>query len=193
MIDLSGTCRRHRSALFDFVDRGEISPGTALALAHLDRCDRCTDELETTVLAITALRRLGEDAARMEPSADAWPRLRARIDRWRAPRWRFTSPTAGAVMSMAIVALLVVPLRLVGGSSGVEPAAASANVRDAASLIEQRTEADYISSSHRGTLPAGETIVQTTGSVLQRYPDNYVPDRKEVSPADSSGRPLEAI
>jgi len=80
VIELRGACERHRPALIDFVDRGDIAPGTAKALAHLDRCSRCTEDLESTLLAITALRRIGDDLARVEPSADAWPRLRARLE-----------------------------------------------------------------------------------------------------------------
>jgi hypothetical protein len=112
VIDLGGACARYRSALLDFVDRGEIVPGTAQALAHLERCRRCTDELESTVIAITALRRFGDDLARAEPSPDAWPRLRARLDDWRPARWGIMSPAAGMVMSIALVAVLVAPLRI---------------------------------------------------------------------------------
>ena len=131
MIELSSAagCRRHRPALLDFVDHGEIAPRTAAALAHLDRCDRCTAQLESTVLTIIALRRLGEDAARAEPPPDAWPRLRARLERWRPLRWSVLSPSAGVVVSAAIVAVLVAPIQLGGsGPAASEPPGASALV-----------------------------------------------------------------
>ena len=187
------SCRRYRSALIDFIDHAEVrDPDTGLALAHLDRCDRCTAELESTVLAITALRRLGDEAARMEPSADAWPRLRARLDRWRPVRWVVMSPTAGMVMSVALVAVLIAPLRFSGAASTSAPTAAPVD-RNPVSLTERRVEADYILSTHQGTLPASQPVVRSAGTYPRNYPDNYRPERKEVSPAEPSGRPPEAI
>jgi len=193
VIDRGRACGRYRPALLDFVDRGEIVyPYTSQALAHLDRCERCTLELEATVLAITALRRLGEDAGRMEPSADAWPQLRARLDRWRPARWAIMSPTAGAIMSMALVAVLVAPIRL-GGAAPSPSAQPPSTDRDPASLIERRVEADYISNVRMGPIPASEPVVKSTSTLRRNYPDNVRPERKEVSPAEPSGKPPEAI
>ena len=107
MIDLGGDCRRHRPALLDFVAGGEAGPTTPAALAHLDRCDRCRAELETTSLTVAALRRLGTELADVEPPADAWPRLRTTVSRWRAPRFPLMSPVAGMAMSLAIVVATV--------------------------------------------------------------------------------------
>lgn len=193
MIDLGGGCRRHRPALLDFVDRGEITPDTGSALGHLDRCQRCMNELESTVLAITALRRLGEEAARAEPRSDAWPRLRDRLDRWRPVRWAIMSPTTGMVMSVALVAMLVAPLRVGGaGGLGSDPSLAPTD-RSAAALLERRVEAKYISTmTRKGTLPATVAAVRSTGAIPKSYPDGIRPDRKEVSPVAPSERPTEA-
>jgi hypothetical protein len=194
VIELRGQCARHRSALLDFVDRGDIAPGTAQALAHLDQCGRCTDELESMVLTITALRRLGDDIARAEPSPDAWPRLRARLDRWRPKRPAVMSPAAGMVMSMAIVAVLVAPLQIGGavapaGDSGGPSAAELTALRQ-----ERSAEAAYLASIRQGTLPETRPAAAgQVGDLPARYPDNIRPERKEVSPAEPSGRPPEAI
>jgi hypothetical protein len=194
VIDLGGACARHRSALLDFVDRGEIAPGTAQALAHLDRCNRCTDDLESTVLTITALRRLGDDLARLEPSPDAWPQLRARIDRWRPKRWAIMSPSAGMVMSLAIVAVLVAPLKIGGTAMPSSDKAPSAAALSAASRAEWATETAYIESIRLGTLPESKpAVARSLGALPARYPDDIRPERKEVSPAEPSGRPPEAI
>ena len=208
MIDLpsSAGCRRHRPVLLDFVDRGEIAERTADALAHLDRCDRCTAQLESTVLTIIALRRLGEDAARAEPPPDAWPRLRARLERWRPLRWSILSPSAGVVMSAAIVAVLIAPLQL----GGPEPAAsqvpgAAQQVLRPASPAERRIEAAYIANVQRGRFAEdaavslqGTTAGTSAGtnaslSIPRTYPDNIRREWKEVTPAEPSGRPPEAI
>jgi anti-sigma factor RsiW len=193
VIDLGRNCRRYFPTLLDFVDHGAVvDPDTALAFAHLDRCDRCTVELESTSLAITALRRLGEGASEVEPADDAWPRLRARLGRWRPVRWAILSPTAGTVMSIALVAVLIAPLRIGGVSPSSVPTAAP-NDRNVVSLKERRVEADFISRARHGTLPETQPVVRRAEQVPRIYPDNYRPDRKEVTPAEPKGRPSEAI
>lgn len=194
MIELRRTCERHRLALLDFVDRGEIVAGTGDALAHLDRCGRCTEELESTVLAITALRRFGDDLALTEPSPDAWPRLRTRLEGLRPKRWAIMSPSAGLVMSVALVAVLVAPLRLGGvagstaGPSHPKPAQVEADSRD------RRIEAAYIANVRAGTFPvAAPAVTRRTETSPARYPDGIRPERKEVTTAEPTGRPLEAI
>jgi anti-sigma factor RsiW len=199
-VTLPSACRRHRPALLDFVDHGAIDEATAPALAHLERCERCTMELESTVLAITALRRLGDDIARVEPAPDAWPRLRARLDRWRPFRWSILSPSAGVLMSAAIVAVLVAPIQI--GSSGLAgPNASAPIVRPPVPTEERRIELDYMTSSRQlrsvsqpaALFPLRQTPEATSASYPRNYPDNIRPERKEVTPAEPSGRRPEAI
>jgi hypothetical protein len=110
MIELRAPgCLRHRDALIDFIDRREVGPETAPALVHLERCRACEWELESTALAITALRRLVAEAEPLEPSPDAWSRLRARVDRPRAALWRWRTTLAGIAVSAGLVATLVAP------------------------------------------------------------------------------------
>lgn len=199
MIQFSVACARHRSALVDFVDHAEIGPATASALAHLDRCGRCTADLEAIVLTITALRRLGDEAARIEPAADAWPRLRNRLTRWRPASWRIMQPLAGTAMSLALVAVLIVPLRF-GASTG-EPASTTDRLSPSAGLTstplnaaDRRIESAYIAtvrrldSSAAGPGPVGESDI----AFNRIYPDDIRPTRKEVGPAATAIRPSEA-
>lgn len=194
MIELRGPCDRHRSALLDFVDRGEIVPGTAKALAHLDRCSRCTEELESTVLAITALRRIGDELDRAEPAADAWPRLRVRLEAFKPKRWAVMSPSAGLVMSVALVAVLVAPLRL-GGATNLNATPSRPSAAElAADSRERQIEAAYIASVRQGTLPESAPAAPRPNATFPaRYPDDIRPERKEVSPAEPKRRPSEAI
>lgn len=193
MIDLVRGCARYRVTLIDFVDRGEVRAETSAALAHLDRCLACTEVVESTILTITALRRLGDDASGAEPPADAWPRLRMRIQGWRR-RPALMSPLAGLAMSFAIVAVLVFPVRFGGTSLG--PGASSlvdqGVGREAA---DRQIEAEYIASVHQGGSSAdspGEPLgLAAFGS--PRNPDNYRPTRKEVGQVEPNGRPPEAI
>ena len=197
MIDLTRGCARFLPLLVDFVDRGEASPATGAALAHLDRCARCTEAIESTMLTITALRRIGNDAAAAadEPDADAWPRLRVRIESWRR-RPVVMSPLAGIAMSFALVAVLVLPVRLGGTLLG--PVATSRPADAAAAklrITDRRIEAEYIASVRQGS-PASEPsgpIEESAGSYPRVYPDNIRPIRKEVGPAEPMGRPPEAI
>jgi hypothetical protein len=192
VIQFGGACARHRSALVDFVDHAEIGPATGAALVHLDQCSRCTADLEVIVQTITALRRLGDEAGGIEPARDAWPRLRDRLARWRRPAsWKIMSPIAGMAMSLGLVAVLVVPLRF---GAGHDTAAASPNLDGVVpSPAERRIEANYISSTHQGVLPSDDSTTRSSGIGLHYYPDGMWPERKEVAPAKSSGRPPEAI
>lgn len=146
------------------------------------------------MLTITALRRLGAEAATLEPRADAWPRLRFRIEASRRPP-RFMSPIAGIAMSMAMVAVLIMPASMDGllgrAASPSAPVAGSA-----AGALDSRIEAEYINAVHRperGAADGPRMVVAAASSYPRIYPDNYRPTRKEVGPAEAPGRPPEAI
>jgi hypothetical protein len=201
VIQFSVACARHRSALVDFVDHAEIRPATSAALAHLDRCTRCTADLEALVQTITALRRLGDEAGRVEPEADAWPRLRDRLTRWRPSSWRIMTPLAGSAMSLALVALLIVPLRFGGSSddavsSNSDRLSPSAGVLTSTSVsaADRQLERAYIATVRRLDLPAGGTSEagDVTNAFIRIYPDHIRPTRKEVGPAAAAMRPSEA-
>jgi hypothetical protein len=101
------------------------------------------------------------------------------------------SPVSGMAMSLALVAVLVVPLRFGGATGG---AAASPNLdRVVPSPAERRIEANYISTTHQGLQTTIEAAAKSTGSGPRRYPDDTRPERKEVAPAEPTGRPPEAI
>jgi hypothetical protein len=111
VIDFGRSCAKHRPALVDFVDHGEVGPSTPGAMAHLERCERCTAAIESSVLTITALRRYADSLDAVDAAPDAWPRLAARITAWRGRSFTM-SPLAGVAMSLAIVAVVVLPFRL---------------------------------------------------------------------------------
>ena len=126
------SCGTHRAALLDFVDRQERTPATAGALAHLERCRACEDELAGIVRTVAALRRLGEAVARAEPAAEAWPRLRDRVGRPNPAAWRWRLSLGGLMMSTAAVALLtiggIVPGPLPGSTRFTDGAGATSSV-----------------------------------------------------------------
>ena len=194
MIDLTRSCSRYRLTLIDFIDHGEVRAETADALAHLDRCTRCTEVVESTILTITALRRMGEEASTLEPPPDSWPRLRVRIQGWRR-RPAVMSPLAGLAMSFAIVAVLVLPVRL--GGTLIGPVATPLDQRSSTSeLVDRQIEAQYIASVHQGAVTTADTAVDhgsATAGSFRIYPDNSHPTRKEVGPVEPKGRPPEAI
>jgi len=187
VIDLNRSCSRHRPVLIDFVDHGEVHPSTGAALAHLDRCARCTEAVEGTMLTITALRRLGQEAAVVEPAEDAWPRLRDRISGWRN-RPAVMSPLAGVAMSFAIVAVLVLPVRL-DGTGVVDPTIAATYSSDTSvSPSERLIESAYLANSRRQS-----PSIAAVGSVPLNIPAEIRQVRKEVHSAKPSGRPPEPI
>lgn len=189
MIDLTRGCSRHRRVLIDFLDHGEVGPATGAALAHLDRCAGCTESIESTMLTITALRRLGDEASAVQPRSDAWPRLRVRIQAWRR-RPAIMSPLAGIAMSFAIVAVLVLPVRL--GGTLIGPVSSEPAIADPAADAHDRAIEDaYISTVHAAAGVVGQGPVSIAFPHI--YPDNYHPTRKEVGPAEPNGRPPAAI
>ena len=190
MIEFTGACARHRPALLDFVDHAEIGPATGEAMVHLDQCDRCTADLEAIALTITALRRIGDEADRVEPAEDAWPRLQARLARWRPARWRIMSPIAGMAMSVALVAVLVVPLRFeaVSGPAEASPTFDSVGPPRA----ERQLDATSSSATHRAVPSSRGPAAGSTGSVSRNYPDGIRPVRKDVPSDRVSVRPTQS-
>ena len=190
MIEMFRTCRRHRAALLDFVDHGQIGPPTADALAHLEGCDSCTEMLDSTVLAIAALRRLGDDAARIEPPLDSWPRLRVRLTARRPGRVAIVSPLGGMVMTIALAALLVAPLRL-SRSAATDLVGGSADSSDPTSSA---VTVIYSSSARRGTDGSNSPDVPKSRVGIQPKfinPDGSRPAEKEVPSSRSTVRPAE--
>src|SRR4029079_15158623 len=82
------------------------------ARAHLDSCSACRAELQDAVLMGIAVRRTMADAAVAVPPAEAWPRLRRRLERNRpAPGLgRAGSPLVGVAMAAGLAIALLVPL-----------------------------------------------------------------------------------
>jgi anti-sigma factor RsiW len=191
VIELSRSCERHRPLLVDFVDHGEVRAGTTAALAHLDRCERCTDAMESTVLAITALRRLSASAIEAEPAPDAWPRLRARLER-RRRRPKVMSPLAGIAMSFAIVAVLIVPFRIDGGSLLGALASPTIEREPPTDPAERRIETSYISAVRHTEMSTTGEVAPATSAFVRIYPDDIRPARKEVGPAPTVIRPSAA-
>jgi hypothetical protein len=147
--------------------------------------------MESTVLAITALRRLSASAIAAEPAPDAWPRLRARLER-RRRRPKVMSPLAGIAMSFAIVAVLVVPFRLDGGSLLGAVASPTIDREPPTDPAERRIETAYIAAvRHAETSTKGE-VTTTTSAFVRIYPDDIRPARKEVGPAPTVIRPSAA-
>jgi hypothetical protein len=103
-------------------------------------------------------------------------------------------------MSFAIVAVLVLPVRIGGtliGGTVIGPIASPLGQLSRAETVGDRdVESAYIASVRQGTLPAADSRsegARETASYLRIYPDNYHPTRKEVGPAEPNGRPPEAI
>ena len=153
MIDLGRSCSRHRPALIDFVDHGEVRAETSAALAHLDRCDRCLEAIESTVLTIVAVRRYAASLDGIDASPDAWPRLAARVTNWRR-RPALMSPVTGLAMSVAMVVALILPFRL----GPTELAGASGSAQPTRTVLTD-TQSDAIRPASRAA------PVRTSGTI----------------------------
>ena len=184
ILALRSPCGRHRAALIGYVDRRALGSATAAALSHLDRCRACEEELSGIALAIAALRRLPREVDLEEPAADAWPRLRARIQR-PFDTWHWRATLGGIVSSTLLVAVFVAPVALgeLGPAAGTPPW-----VR-----WEMRVEAVYLANSREGDLPRTHRIQSGGGSLPRDYSYEIRQVRKEVLPAKPTVRPPETI
>lgn len=191
----SSECRRHASALLDLVDPRTPTPGSGAALDHLEWCRPCSDELQDLALAIVAMRRFGEAGAGESGSVSAWPSLQTRIVNTRAAAaavaWRWRASLAGLATGTLLVAAMVGPLAMhvplagdVDEPTGYSPTQLEARAR--------KIEANYlwqsVTASPFGVVP---TSITTEYAGPRRYPDNIMPERKEV-PVRTSDRALEA-
>lgn len=134
---MTRACSTHRAGLAELVaassgrDRpADLSAAARSAAAHAAVCEACRLEAEELTLVSFAVRRAWADADALEPPADAWPRLRARIVR-RPPRRTWSaSSVVGLAMGMALTIGLIAPMgvtipfsdhdRTVVGEAGVE-------------------------------------------------------------------------
>lgn len=179
-------CADHRSVLLDWVDRRATGPGMNAALAHLDRCRACEEEMAGAARAIVALRRMHDDLESVEPAADAWQRLRARVTRKRDP-WPWRTTLGGLMTSAMLVAVLVMPVTI--GTPATGPHAPQMPIE----LRELRREAAYLASIRAGQLPPAPVETRDAGSIPHVYPEEIAVVRKEVPPPKPSGRPPEPI
>jgi hypothetical protein len=106
-------CVIHRPALVDFVERHALGPDSPAALEHLARCGTCERDLMEVAQTVIALRRLGARAGEIEAPSDGWATLRERIERSQraaddAAR-RFRRAFGGAVVAVAVAALVAIP------------------------------------------------------------------------------------
>jgi hypothetical protein len=133
------TCRTHRDVLLDFADGRVGTQQTSAALAHLDGCRACEDELSRVMLAIIGLRRIREEVASAEPSGDAWVQLRTRIQRRRTSPWLVRSPLPGIAMALSIVAAVVGPSSLMqaGAERRSDDAAPPRGATDTGTVFER--------------------------------------------------------
>jgi anti-sigma factor RsiW len=111
------SCVVHRAALLDFVDGQPRTAVTGAALSHLERCRGCEDELASIVRTVAALRRLGRTSAAVEPSAQAWPALRARVATRPAQRWMPRFSIAGLAVSAALAVVISMPATITQGGA----------------------------------------------------------------------------
>lgn len=114
-----GGCPEHRFALVEFAARRASGPGVTRALDHVEGCRACEDALAATTLVLHGLRRLHEETARAEPSADGWARLRARLAARRREPSRLLSGLPGILVAAGLCAAVAGP-GVIGGRGPTE-------------------------------------------------------------------------
>lgn len=184
ILSLRRPCSRHQGALLDFVDRRAGRAPTAAALAHLDRCRDCEEQLSNVALAIAALRRLRLEVDAVEPAPDGWERLKARIQARGVDPWHWRLTLGGLATSSMLVAALIAPMAIGRPSiAEIAPAPPGPEGRAAA-----RVEARYLATIRAGGRDSAARTASSVGSLPVFYPDQSRPGRKEVAAASSTGR-----
>lgn len=107
-------CAGHRAALLEFAALRSGGPEVRRALDHVEGCRACEDELATTSLIIHALRRLIDESRRVEPAADGWARLRARLATSRRQPSLIMTCLPGAALALGLVVALGNPFAMRG-------------------------------------------------------------------------------
>jgi hypothetical protein len=176
MIGRRASCRHHRAALVDLVDRGERGPATAPALDHLAGCPTCERELTEIALTIVALRRTGHEVRRAPVPEVRADRVRRLAVAGRDP-WRWRLQLGSLLTGTAIAALAVAP------SVGVLPSDSSTPPlipeRSAAASAWQIAETQIAAAPDR---PSFAEVV----SLPPRYPEGLRRPWKEVFPTDAT-------
>lgn len=106
-------CRRHCDALFGLLADPAGANLPAAARAHLDTCPSCHERCSELLLAGHAVRRAFADTPMAHASGDAWPRLRARIQRRSPTPGRASSPILGMALAAGLATSLLLPLGVV--------------------------------------------------------------------------------
>ena len=175
------TCAVFQAALVDFAERPARTVDTAAALAHLERCRSCEDELAGIVRTIAGLRSLAHSLDGVEPAPESWPILRARVSHPEPSPWRWSS-SLGGIVATAAIALLVLPWI---GSSPVRPPT-DGDTPAALSPIDRREDAPSapVLRSQRAARAGGEDpslTVRWPASGPSRVPRDGEPARALLS------------
>jgi hypothetical protein len=187
-------CRAHAAGLTALAANREPVPHRTALVAHLDRCDRCTTDLQELTLTVVALRRIGALPDRASIGASAWPRVRARILRSRASAatlaWRWRTTLAGLAAGTLVVAGLVAPLAVhvpVGGTGGAEPVGYTPRELD---MLSYRIEQSYLFDARSIPYSTSNVTWEPHGGFLMRYPDGIQPVGKEVDLRPAGHAPI---
>jgi hypothetical protein len=171
-------CARHRAAVIAVAaaagTRTGLAPGSVdpAGARHLDDCAVCRNEAEQLALLSFAVQRAWRPAVDLEPSADAWPRLRDRVSRRPVQLGRAASSIAGLALGAALTIGLLAPIGL-GGSArlGADPPTLLSETGIATSspavlrTPEERDEREWLLRQSRERL-----VVQAAGAVQVAAP-----------------------
>jgi hypothetical protein len=190
---MTRSCRRYRSALAALAERTDptvLTPDGRAALEHVDRCAACATTLGELMLTVTALRRMGADAATvsLRSDDDAWRLLRSKLERsGEQPldqSWRGRALLNGLALSMLLVVILVGPAALrfradaASGAGATSDASVSATIESFGSV-----------RVNDGPNPPRPVEPKSGTQIKRSYPDGTRPVEKEVPSALSTVRP----
>jgi hypothetical protein len=192
-----GECRRHLPVLLGVVeDLAAISGAAAIgrvgqaagpdAADHLDRCPECRSSVADTALALIRLQRWATDSDRAKSPADAWLRLRSRVEasrrQARETAWRARASLAGLITSTLLVGVIVGRMAIPGTTPGFLPAGEPVGPSIRAQFVLP-VEMRYIRQAQQATTSQPASAHDGLSSGQRLIPDGTRPGPKEVSPS----------
>jgi hypothetical protein len=156
------------------------------AAGHLERCSECRAIAADTALALIRIQRWARVAAHEESSADAWVRLRSRVEasrrHLRETAWRARASLAGLITSTLLVGVIVGRMAMSGTTPGFLPAGEPVGPWGHGQFV-LAVEMRYIQQAQQANVSQPASIRDGMSSGQRLIPDGTRPGLKEVRPS----------
>jgi hypothetical protein len=166
---------------------GQVTPAAGPAASdHLERCSECRAIAADTALALIRIQRWARVAVHEDLPADAWVRLRSRVEasrrHLRETAWRARASLAGLITSTLLVGVIVGRMAISGTAPGFMPAGEPTGPSTRIQFVLP-VEMRYIQQARQATISQPAPTRDRAWSGQRLIPDGTKPGSKEVHPS----------